>query len=69
MTGCAFMHTMAINGLWNKRCGPGGGTRHLHHHDAFCWHDIKCGGEIRIDVRSKDNVFARHGTTVSDQAI
>ena len=22
--------TMAINGLWNKRCGPGGGTRRLH---------------------------------------
>lgn len=21
---------MAINGLWNKRSGPGGGTRHLH---------------------------------------
>ena len=23
--------TMAINGVWNKRCGPGGGTRRLHH--------------------------------------
>lgn len=22
---------MTINGLWNKRCGPGGGTRRLHH--------------------------------------
>lgn len=21
---------MTINGLWNKRCGPGGGTRRLH---------------------------------------
>ncbi len=24
--------TMAINALWNKRCGPGGGTRRLHHY-------------------------------------
>ena len=23
--------TMAINGAWNKRCGPGGSTRRLHH--------------------------------------
>ncbi len=22
---------MTINDLWNKRCGPGGGTRRLHH--------------------------------------
>lgn len=22
---------MTINGLWHKRCGPGGGTRRLHH--------------------------------------
>ncbi len=22
---------MTINGSWNKRCGPGGGTRRLHH--------------------------------------
>ena len=21
---------MMINGLWNRRCGPGGGTRRLH---------------------------------------
>ena len=23
---------MAINGSWNKRCGPGGSARRLHHH-------------------------------------
>ena len=22
---------MAINVLWNRHCGPGGGTRRLHH--------------------------------------
>jgi hypothetical protein len=48
---------MAINRLCNRRCGPGGGTRRLHH--FFIW------GRNRIDVRSKDTRFARHGTTVS----
>lgn len=55
---------MAINVLWNKRFGPGGGARRLHHKDlrngVFLW------GRIRIDVRSKDMIFARHSTTVSD---
>ena len=45
---------MAINCLCNKRCGPGGGTRRLHH----------MRGRNRIDVRSKDTHFARHGTVV-----
>ena len=40
---------MAINWLWNKRNGPGGGTRRLHH----LW------GRTRLDARSKDNSFAR----------
>ncbi len=31
--------TMAINELRNRRNGPGGGTRHLHHHFFY-------GGEI-----------------------
>jgi len=28
---CQVTLTMTINCLWNKRCGPGGGTRRLHH--------------------------------------
>ena len=31
---------MVINILWNKLCGPGGGTRHLHQRI------MKIGGEI-----------------------
>ncbi len=39
----ASLLAMAINGAWNKRCGPGGGTRRLHHTpDSFGDH----GGEI-----------------------
>ncbi len=53
--------TMAINALWHKRDGPGGGTRRLH---LRKWKDFFRWGRIRIDVRSKDRVFARHGTTV-----
>ncbi len=26
---------MAINGAWNKRCGPGGSARRLHHPDPI----------------------------------
>lgn len=40
----------------NRRYGPGGGTRRLHH--EFLW------GRNRIDVRNKGVFFARHGTTV-----
>jgi hypothetical protein len=39
----------------NRRNGPGGGTRRLHH----LW------GRNRIDVRNKGVSFARHGTTVT----
>jgi len=28
----AGIPAMMINGFWNKRCGPGGGTRRLHQH-------------------------------------
>ncbi len=28
--GWAGLPAMVINGTWNKRCGPGGSTRHLH---------------------------------------
>ena len=28
--GFAGLPAMAINGTWNKRCGPGGSTRRLH---------------------------------------
>lgn len=26
---------MTINALWNRRYGPGGGTRRLHHYKGF----------------------------------
>ena len=51
-----MLASIAINGLWNKRSGPGGGTRRLHH--KVLW------GRIRIDTRSKDGLFARYGSVV-----
>lgn len=50
-----MLASMAINGLWNNRSGPGGGTRRLHH---VIW------GRHRIDTRGKDKSFVRHGTVV-----
>ncbi len=47
--------SIAINGLWNRRSGPGGGTRRLHH---ILW------GRHRIDTRGKDRLFARYGSVV-----
>ena len=44
---------MAINAAWNKRYGPGGGTRRLHH--------LALRGRNRIDMRGKDAAFARYG--------
>src|SRR5437870_10637961 len=41
--------TMAINGLRNKRCGPGGGTRRLHQFPPALEDDQELaayGGEI-----------------------
>ena len=38
---------MAINALWNRRCGPGGGTRRLHHFHRF---EGNVSGETRYDV-------------------
>src|SRR5438105_3180842 len=58
--------TMAINGLRNKRCGPGGGTRRLHQFPPAS-RAIEAGGlwgRNRFDARGKGNVFARHDTTV-----
>ena len=51
---------MAINVLWNKQGGPGGGTRRLHHKavratiiptllliiSRYFWYDAFFGGEI-----------------------
>jgi hypothetical protein len=49
--------TMAINVIWNRRSGPGGGTRRLHHKRSrkrpFLW------GRNRIDTRNKGIIFAR----------
>lgn len=47
--------TMVINDIWNKRSGPGGGTRRLH---QDLW------GRNRIDTRNKDIFFTRYCTTV-----
>ena len=50
-----MLASIAINGLWNRRSGPGGGTRRLHH---ILW------GRHRIDTRGKDRLFARYGSVV-----
>jgi hypothetical protein len=50
-----MLASIAINGLWNRRSGPGGGTRRLHH---VLW------GRHRIDTRGKDRLFARYGSVV-----
>ena len=51
---------MAINDPWNKRCGPGGSARRLHHHPERCGER----GRNRLDTRGKDVSFARHGSAV-----
>ena len=38
----AGLPAMALNGLRNKRCGPGGGTRRLHHYTGC----DKSGGSV-----------------------
>ena len=56
---------MAINALWNKRYGPGGSARRLHHFFPETFKFLgPLWGRNRIDVRSKDIAFVRHGTTV-----
>ncbi len=50
-----MLASIVINGLWNRRSGPGGGTRRLHH---ILW------GRHRIDTRGKDRLFARYGSVV-----
>jgi len=47
--------TMAIHGLWNKRCGPGGSTRRLHQFLA----GPTAGdprGRTRLDARGKGKI-------------
>ncbi len=49
--GVFLFGTMVINVAWNRRCGPGGGTRRLHQSLSFgrFWR-----GRNRIDVRNKE---------------
>lgn len=49
---------MAINGLWNRRCGPGGGTRRLH--QSFCYIKNFGGDEIGSTRVVKTVSFARY---------
>ena len=52
--------TMAINGVWNKRCGPGGGTRRLHHSPLR-----RAAAGAKQDRRGRKGCFfARHDTAV-----
>jgi hypothetical protein len=62
---------MAINGLRNKRCGPGGGTRRLHQFPPDARPSQRDesdqaapGGRNRLDARGKGIAFARHDTAV-----
>jgi hypothetical protein len=56
----------------NKRFGPGGGTRRLHHFTLRLPTPVpgagrkaqQLWGRTRIDERVKDLAFARHDTTV-----
>src|SRR6201996_3717939 len=61
--------TMAIHGLWNKRCGPGGGTRRLHQFPPAMVtpsgeSPATCGGETGSTRVVKVRSVARHDTTV-----
>jgi len=47
---------MVINVIWNRSCGPGGGTRRLHQN---FW------GRNRIDVLNKGIIFTRYDSTES----
>ncbi len=55
--------TMAINGAWNKRCGPGGSTRRLHQFSP-AGRAGSLGGEPGSTRVVKVLPFARHGTAV-----
>ena len=56
----------------NKRFGPGGGTRRLHHSSLLLATPVpgvgrkeqQFRGRTRIDERVKDLAFARHDTAV-----
>jgi len=45
---------MAIHGLRNKRCGPGGSTRRLHQSSAGRRGDLR--GRTRLDARGKGKI-------------
>lgn len=55
---------MMINGMWNRRFGPGGGTRRLHQIIQELCRALALWGRNRIDVRNKDISFIRHCTVV-----
>src|SRR5271155_2357729 len=62
--------TMAINGLRNKRCGPGGGPPAPPPVPAGLANRPRLGvaaggiwGRNRLDARSKGKTVARHDTT------
>src|SRR5215472_6749040 len=54
--------TMAIHGLRNKRCGPGGSTRRLHHFRSGG--AMLYGGETGSTRVVKARSVARYDTTV-----
>ena len=54
--------TMAINGLRNKRCGPGGGTRRLHQPRRLP--SAVLGGETGSTRVVKARTVARYDTAV-----
>lgn len=56
---------MTINALRNKRYGPGGGTRRLHHlQDLRKLSRIRYGAEIGSTCVVKVVAFVRHCTAV-----
>ena len=62
---------MAINTARNKRCGPGGSARRLHHFPPQCRGRAQgwTGGRNRLDARGKGAAFARHGSAVIGPSI
>src|SRR5437762_7316417 len=67
---CVGQPTMAINGVRNKRCGPGGGTRRLHQFPPATSANQSAnrpaifGGELGSTRVVKVRTVARHDTTV-----
>lgn len=44
---CLVTKTMVINRLWNKRHGPGGGTRRLHH---FMGGELESTSVVKVSI-------------------